>query len=35
MQRPTAKHWVELEESYGRVEGKMEEARGVNYTKEN
>jgi hypothetical protein len=29
MQRPIAKHYMELRESCGRVEGRIEGARGV------
>jgi hypothetical protein len=28
MQRPTAKHWKLLQDSYGRVQGKIESLRG-------
>jgi hypothetical protein len=28
MKRPTAKHWMELGESYGRVRGRIERTEG-------
>jgi hypothetical protein len=29
MQRPTAKHWMELGDSYGRIGGSIEDPKGI------
>jgi hypothetical protein len=35
MQRPTAKYWIELVDSYGRVGGRIEDPQGIRNSQEN